>query len=88
MTKEGKVRKEQYQWEAKSQWKQPILTRPVEVTIRLFFGSKRRTDIDNFHKISLDALTGIVYTDDSQIRKMVVEKCYDATNPRIEINIA
>jgi Holliday junction resolvase RusA-like endonuclease len=35
----------------------------------------------------MDALTGIVYEDDSQITEAYVVKDYDKENPRIEINI-
>lgn len=87
MTTEGKDRKEQYQWEAKSQWKKAPLKMPLEIKIDLFFNSKRRRDWDNFHKISMDALNGIVWGDDEQIYKCTVQKFYDASNPRIEITI-
>jgi Holliday junction resolvase RusA-like endonuclease len=35
----------------------------------------------------MDALTGIVYKDDSQIEQGFVTKYYDKENPRIEIEI-
>ena len=37
------------------------------VSIRLFMPDRRRRDIDNYNKILLDSLTGIVWEDDSQI---------------------
>jgi Holliday junction resolvase RusA-like endonuclease len=39
------------------------------------------------NRLSLDALTGIVYLDDSQIAKLIVARAYDKTNPRIEIAV-
>ena len=87
MSPEGKAIKEGYQWEAKSQWKQPILTGDISVSITLYFGTKRRADLDNFNKLSLDALTGIVYEDDSQIAKLQLVRGYDKARPRIEITI-
>lgn len=89
MVKDGHDRKEQYQWEAKNQWQRPRIAAPtpIDISVDLYFNSKHRRDIDNYHKISLDSLTGIVWDDDSQIRSMIVSKRYDATNPRIEITI-
>lgn len=88
MSKEGRQRKEQYQWEAKVQWRgSQSLTGPVELAVRLYFPDKRTRDIDNYHKLSLDALSGIVYEDDKQIQRMVIEKFIDKDNPRIEIEV-
>jgi crossover junction endodeoxyribonuclease RusA len=88
MTKEGKIIKETYQWDAKSQWKQPVLNSPLDISIRFFFGSKRKRDLDNQNKLVLDALTGIVYEDDSQIDGLHLYRDYDKAKPRIEIEIA
>jgi Holliday junction resolvase RusA-like endonuclease len=46
----------------------------VELEIALYFGTRRRADSDNFHKLSCAALTGIVYLDDSQVGKVSVDK--------------
>src|SRR3990167_4034526 len=84
LSKEGKDRKTQYQWEAKSQWKDLIIeTNDIQVSIRLYFRDKRVHDIDNFGKILLDSLTGIVWEDDKQIQRMLVTKNYSKENPRI-----
>lgn len=87
MTKAGKERKEEYAWEARSQWKEKPMTEDIAIAIKLFFGDKRRRDIDNYHKLSLDSLTGIVWVDDVQIRRAEIEKFYDKENPRIELEI-
>jgi transposase len=68
--------------------KGPPLKGDVEVFITLFFGTKRRADWDNFHKLSCDALSGIVYEDDSQIRRATVALAYDKRRPRIEVALA
>ena len=87
MSAEGKSLKESYQWQAKSQWKKKIVGKPLEVSICLYFKAQRKHDIDNYGKILLDSLTGIVWEDDSQIWKMNVSKMVDKINPRIEIFI-
>jgi Holliday junction resolvase RusA-like endonuclease len=87
MCKQGKDLKESYQWQAKSQWKGNPTTKDVEIEVRLYFKDNRRRDWDNWHKILCDSLTGIVWEDDSQIKKASVEKFIDKKNPRIEINI-
>lgn len=87
MTPEGKAIKEQYQWEAKSQWKSPILAADLSVTVRFFFKTHRRRDLDNQNKLILDALTGIVYEDDSQIAELHLIRGYDKARPRIELTV-
>jgi Holliday junction resolvase RusA-like endonuclease len=87
MTAEGKALKQQYQWEAKSHWKGKPLEGDISVSITLYFGTKRRADLDNFNKLSLDALTGIAYEDDSQIAELHLHRCYDKHRPRIEVDV-
>lgn len=87
MRKEAKYLKESYQWQAKSQWKWKLLKHELFITVKMFFGDKRRRDWDNFHKLSMDSLSGIVWEDDSQIKKCLIEVFIDKKNPRIEVEI-
>ncbi len=87
MSAVGKALKDSYILQTRSQWHSVPLQGDVEVCVRLYFGTKRKCDIDNFNKLSFDAMSGIVWLDDSQIQKMTVEKFYDRLNPRIEIDI-
>ncbi len=87
MSKEGKEIKEAYQWEIKSQYKKKPIKGNVYLDIYLYFGDKRIHDIDNYNKILLDAFTGIVWEDDSQIQRITIVKLIDIKNPRIEITI-
>jgi len=87
MTAEGKALKEQYQWEAKSQWKGKPLQGDVEVSVTLYFSRRGKHDWDNFHKLWADALTGIVWEDDGQVKKARVTVEYDKARPRIEIGV-
>ena len=47
-----------------------MLTEELSLTIRFFFKTKRKRDLDNQNKLALDALNGIVYADDSQIAEL------------------
>lgn len=87
MTNEARDLKEAYQWEAKSQWKGKPLTGDICLDIRLYFDNHRKRDWDNFHKLSMDALTGIAWEDDSQIKEATVKMGYDKADPRIELFI-
>jgi len=87
MTAEGTALKEQYFWEVKSQWRKKVITSPVTIEVTLYFGDKRKRDIDNFNKLILDAMSGVVWKDDSQITEMKTSKRYDKDKPRVEIII-
>ncbi len=87
MSKEGKMIKDSYILQSRLQWGKLCLIGDVIVDIKLYFGTKRKADIDNFGKLLLDSLTGIVWEDDSQIVKMTVEKFYCKENPRIEVEV-
>jgi Holliday junction resolvase RusA-like endonuclease len=53
----------------------PPLAGRVELTLRLTFNTRRRTDIDNRVKPLQDALTHAkAYHDDSQIDRLIVER--------------
>jgi Holliday junction resolvase RusA-like endonuclease len=83
----GKDLKEDYGQQIKQQYKGKVLTGDLQITIDLYLGTKRRADWDNFNKLSMDAMTGLVFEDDSQIQKATVTKNYDKENPRIDLCI-
>lgn len=87
MTAKGKFIKEDYQWQVKRQWKGDPVSYSLDIEVKLYFGDNRKRDIDNFGKILWDSMTGIVYDDDSQIKKVMTEVFYDKADPRIELNI-
>lgn len=53
----------------------------VEVRIDLYFTDRRRHDCDNFQKLTNDALTGKLWKDDSQIKKITTCK-YEGVSER------
>ena len=87
MTKQGKEMKEYYRSEAKKQYKGKVISEGCHMEITLFFKDRRARDVDNYNKLVLDALEGIVYEDDKQIQRLTVEKKLSLTDPRVEIII-
>jgi crossover junction endodeoxyribonuclease RusA len=86
MTKIGKDIKEDYVKQIKSQYKGKPIEEDVEMEVVLYFGDKKRRDIDNYGKL-LDCLNGTILVDDSQIQKLTIKKDYSKEEPRIEIVI-
>lgn len=69
---------------------------PVQVALRFYFRPPKkvncqhkttRPDVDKLMRSALDGMTGIVYTDDSQVAHAQVSKFFDA-NERVEIYVA
>lgn len=85
MSKVGKDMKESYFYQVKNQWKKKPIKGDVILDVTLYFGTKRRADIDNFNKLMFDSLTGVVFEDDSQVQEMTIRKKYDKMSPRIEL---
>ena len=87
MTKEGKAIKEQYQLEVQSQYKGKVMLVDCAMEIILFFKDRRRRDVDNYNKLILDSLEGIVYEDDKQVQELTVKKRISVENPRVVIKL-
>lgn len=89
MTDEGKDFKNTIGWEAKQTMNQKNLQMfegDVSVTFEFYMPS-RRGDPSNIEKLILDALEGIVYKNDRQVRE---HHCYgkiDKEVPRITITV-
>lgn len=73
--------------ETRVQWPHATREDMVTLNIMLYFGDKRRRDIDAYLKILLDAMEGVVYTDDALINEMHVYKDIDVADPRVEIQV-
>lgn len=79
--------KETWQWAIRDRYKGDPVTCPVKMDMTVYHGTKRRVDVDNFNKLVFDALTGIVYEDDSLITELTVRKDYDPDYPRVVVTI-
>ncbi len=58
-----------------------------EMLIRVYYGNRRKRDIDNVGKVVLDSFNKLVYDDDSQIKRLVLEKLYLKGKGKTEIVI-
>lgn len=87
LTKEGATTKRQYQVEMLKQRKKKKYTEFIDVKIDIYFGDKRRRDVDNYNKLVLDAGNDILWEDDVLIKRLTIEKFYDKAKPRVEIFI-
>jgi len=88
MSAKGKALKEDYQWQIKSQYHGKPIKCEVFMEVSLFFGTKRKQDIDNFSKILNDSLTGLIFEDDSQIQSCLISKfVVKKKDARIEIKL-
>lgn len=87
MKSDAKQLKMVWQILAKRQWHEVPISKNVKLDITYYHKDKVRRDIDNYWKIVLDSLTGIVYEDDVQITEMKLTKKIDKENPRVEIII-
>jgi crossover junction endodeoxyribonuclease RusA len=82
--------KKSYQDLAKIQYSRQgglTLKNDLEIFVDVFFHDRTRRDLDNYFKVVIDSLTGIVWMDDVQIQKITGQKKFDKENPRIEIII-
>jgi Holliday junction resolvase RusA-like endonuclease len=66
----------------------PQLTGDMVLHARCFFPDKRKRDAGNYRKLITDALSGVVYADDSQLVSETWERAgFDKQSPRIEVTL-
>lgn len=86
MSAEGRSLKAYYKAQAKKQLgNKEIIIDNLILSITLFFPTRAIRDIDNYNKIILDSLSGVLYKDDVQIVTLRITKRYSKENPRVEI---
>ena len=88
MSKVGKELKEDYQMQLKCQYRGELLIGDIEMKLVFYHGDKRVRDIDNANKLVLDSMSGIIYEDDRQIKRLLIEMDYDKLRPRVEIDVS
>ena len=59
----------------------------VEMTVIFYHDNRRCNDLDNSFKTIGDCLNKILYDDDKQIKRLILEKKYDKKCPRIELSM-
>lgn len=85
---EAKSYKAQCGWIAKAAGIRAPLQGPVELRFRLVPKNGVCMDLDNALKVSIDALKGIVFGDDSQVYRIVAERLPPDTKwARLEVEV-
>lgn len=70
------------------QWRGPKLSGDIALSARAYFPDARKRDAGNYRKLITDALSGIAYTDDSQLARETWERAgIDRDNPRVDLTI-
>lgn len=64
-----------------------MLTGPICVRIDIY-RARKAGDLDNFLKITLDAMQGILFRNDSQVVEIRARLFDDKTNPRVTVSVA
>ena len=62
------------------------LVGPVAVFLDVY-RPRRRGDLDNILKATLDALNGIAYRDDDQVTEITAQRYEDKALPRVEVSV-
>ena len=62
------------------------LVGPVAVFLDVY-RPRRRGDLDNILKATLDALNGIAYRDDDQVEQITAQRYEDKRAPRVEVSV-
>jgi len=87
LSEEYKAFENHIRWDTKSQYKGKILKGDLEIYLKAYFKDKRHCDITNLFKGTMDALQGIVFENDRQIKRATVEVFYiDRDEFRVMVN--
>jgi Holliday junction resolvase RusA-like endonuclease len=64
-----------------------MIENPVSLQLNFYFPDYKRRDVLNYTKSLCDALSGLVYKDDSLIEIANIQKFIDKKKPRVEIKV-
>jgi len=65
-------------WQAKiAMGDRQLMSGPLGVKMAFRLGNKRRVDLDNLSKGTLDSMNGIVFRDDTEVTSLILSKCVD-----------
>lgn len=85
---EAKSYKAECGWRAKAAGVRSPLLGPVELRFRLVPANRVCMDLDNALKVSIDALKGVMFADDSQVYRIVAERADpDPTGAKLEVEV-
>lgn len=73
-------------WVQKERWHPPE-GKKIIVRIWYYWPDRRRRDQDNPQKLLLDAMTGILWSDDRWALPRVIDYAVDREKPRVEIEL-
>lgn len=59
----------------------------VGLELRFYLGGTGRGDLDNYIKLVSDAMNGVVYRDDKQVRRIEADVIDNSDRPRTEISV-
>ena len=74
-------------WQARDQWERRPLLGDLGIKMLFYRENRRKVDLDNLEKAMLDALEGILYQDDSQIKIKTGHIYYSKEHPGVEVEI-
>lgn len=84
MVDAGKTYKEGLFWEAKMAWKNDPLIGDLTMDL-IITRPNHRSDIDSYLKLTLDALQTVVYKNDRQIKRLMVDMEYGPASIEIYV---
>ena len=78
---------EEVGWQCRSQFDHRPLEGPLGIEFIFFRENRRKVDIDNLEKSMLDALQGILFKDDAQVKDKHSVLLYNEEHPGVEVEI-